>query len=129
MNYIELIKDYYEKRGLKWPSFSDALKWMQTEIAEVYELDLARTGGWVRNNPDDKEAFSSERLAEELGDAIMMLIVAGIVEGVDPLSALEKKIQKRLAVSAPKSDVESPNILQPVKSLTGYSQASFLTET
>lgn len=92
-----LIEYYYHKRGLKWPDFNDAMKFVLTEIGEVYEIDLTRTGGWVRNNPDNKPiTFDKERLASELGDVIMMVMVAGIVEGVDPLQALLNKIHRKL---------------------------------
>jgi hypothetical protein len=89
------IKDYYEARGLKWPSFDNAMKWAITEIAEVYELDLARESGWVRNNPEKHEGFTKERLAEELGDVIFMLLVAGITEDVDPLRAMLSKMDRK----------------------------------
>ena len=89
---IICIRDYYDIRGLKWPTFDDAMKFAHTEIAEVYELDLARTGGYVRNHPENKPIYSPEKLSEELGDAILMLIVAGIVEGVNPLQSLLTKI-------------------------------------
>jgi len=92
-----LIIQYYKKRGLKWPDFSDAMKFVLTEIGEVYEIDLSRVGGWVRNNPDNKPiTFDKERLATELGDVIMMIMVAGMAEGVNPLAALIRKINKKL---------------------------------
>jgi NTP pyrophosphatase (non-canonical NTP hydrolase) len=91
-----LIIEYYKKRGLKWPDFDDAMKFVLTEIGEVYEIDLSRVGGWVRNNPQDKPEFDKEALGRELGDVIMMLMVAGIAEGVNPLAALVNKINKKL---------------------------------
>jgi hypothetical protein len=103
---MELIERYYEVRKLTWPNFKEAMQWMQTEVAEVYELDLAR-GTWVRNNPDNKEPFSKERLAEELGDAIMMLIVAGRVEGVDPMLALQRKIRDRVVLETVRLEYEN----------------------
>jgi len=96
MDLVQLIKEYYDKRGLKWPDFDDAMKFVLTEVGEVYELDLSRIGGWVRNNPQDKPDFDKERLSIELGDAIMMLMVAGIVEGVNPLESLVNKINRKL---------------------------------
>lgn len=93
---IPLIKLYYQSRKLKWPNFDSAMKFVMTELAEVYELDLAREDGWVRNHPENKPKYSREDMAEELGDAIMMLIVAGIAEEVDPLQALEDKIKSKL---------------------------------
>lgn len=91
-----LIKEYYEYRKLTWPNFDNAMKFVMTEVAEVYEIDLARSGKWVRNNPDSKPEFDKDALAKELGDAIMMLIVAGMVEGVNPLEALENKIKSKM---------------------------------
>lgn len=96
MTLVDKIKNYYDRRGLKWPNFSDAMKFVHTELAEVYELDLDRIGGFVRNHPENKPKFNKERLSEELGDAIFMLMVAGIVEGVDPLQSLEEKMERKL---------------------------------
>jgi hypothetical protein len=97
---LDWVKDfvlhYFSKRKLVWPSFKDAMQWAQTELAEVYELDLARSGDWVRNNPQDHPPFDKDKLAEELGDAIFMLIVAGLVEGVDPLEAMINKMIRKL---------------------------------
>ena len=93
---VDRIIDYYNKRGLKFPNFDNAMKFVTTEIAEVYELDLSRIGGWVRNHPENKPDFDKEALSEELGDAIMMLIVAGIAEGVDPIDSLQNKIKHKL---------------------------------
>ena len=92
---IELIRNYYKVRGLKWPTIEQAMMWMQTEVSEVYEIIFAREEGWIRNNPD-KHKYVAPTLAEELGDAIMMLIVAGIIEGVDPLLALRKKMERKI---------------------------------
>lgn len=96
MMLVELVREYYNKRGLKWPTFDEAMKFVHTELAEVYELDLARIGGFIRNHPENKPQFSKEALAEELGDAIFMLIVAGEVEGVDPLEAMENKMKRKM---------------------------------
>lgn len=94
---VDLIKEYYDGRKLQWPDFSDAMKFAITEVAEVFEIDLSRNPNWVRNNPQNKPKFSKEALSEELGDVIMMVMVAGIVEGVDPIEALEKKIKRKLS--------------------------------
>ena len=94
-NIVDEIKTYFEKRGLKTPDFNNAMKFALTEIAEVFELDLAREGGWVRNNPDSKPDYSKEDMAEELGDVIMMIVMAGLAEGVDPIDALYKKLKRK----------------------------------
>lgn len=89
---------YIKERPLIMPNFDDAMKFVITELAEVYEFDLSRKT-WIRNNPDDKPSFSKEKLSEELGDAIMMLMVAGIAEGVNPLKSLYEKTQLKLKES------------------------------
>jgi len=95
---VTMVGNYFHERGLKWPENADeALMWAQTELAEAYELLLARKGGWTRNNPEEHPPFDNQKLAEELGDAIMMIIVAGIVEGIFPLAALRRKIECKLA--------------------------------
>jgi NTP pyrophosphatase (non-canonical NTP hydrolase) len=93
---IDIIKDYYAKRNLKWPDFHQALKFVHTELGEVYELDLSRDGGWVRNNPENKPEFNKDELAKELSDVVMMIIVAGIAEGVDVEQALKNKLNNKL---------------------------------
>lgn len=96
MEIIDLIEEYYKGRDLKYPDAWQSLAWANTELAEVYELLLARDGGWVRNNPQNHEEFSKERLSEELGDTIMMLMVCGYVEGVNPIQSLKDKIRRKL---------------------------------
>ena len=92
---IMKIREYYILRGLAFPSFDNAMKFAVTEIAEALEVDLARYS-WVRNHPEDKPAFDSSLLSTELGDAIMMLLVAGITEGENPLKSLLRKMNKKV---------------------------------
>jgi NTP pyrophosphatase (non-canonical NTP hydrolase) len=93
---VKLILKYYEERQLKLPDVWKSLAFLSTELGEVYELLLSREGGWVRNNPESKPSFSKERLSEELGDVIMMAVVAGLAEGVDPIKSMEEKINRKL---------------------------------
>ena len=88
-----LIREHFRVKKAKWPTVEEALMWTQTELAEVYELLLAKEGGWVRNNPDKHPPYSDEALAEELGDAIYMLMVAGMVANVDPLVSMIEKMK------------------------------------
>lgn len=91
----DVLSDYYETRRLRYPRFSDAIKFAITEIGEACEVDLARYD-WVRNNPATKRVYSPADLAEELGDAIMMLQVAGMSEGGDPLRSLLIKMSNKV---------------------------------
>jgi len=106
VNAPDIIR-YYSERGLVWPKDAfEALAWAHTELGEVYELLLARKD-WVRNNPGDIEEFSPVRFAEELGDVLMMVVVAGLVENVDPFIALQRKMERKLhELSTADSDVD-----------------------
>ena len=87
---------YFKLRGYKMPTIEEALMFAHTELGEVYEILLAQEGGWKRNHPEGKPGYSTEALGEELGDAIMMLIVAGKVVGVNPVEALRAKMMRKL---------------------------------
>ena len=93
----ELILIYYEVRGLVKPNVWKALAFADTERGEAMEILLAKDNdGWVRNNPNSKPCWDPDDFAEELGDMIMMLIMAGLAEGVFPVSALLEKMQRKL---------------------------------
>lgn len=93
----ELILFYYQARGLVKPDVWKALAFRDTELGEAMEILRAKDGDdWVRNNPEAKPGWDPDRFAEELGDAIMMLIMAGLAEGVFPVSALLEKMQRKL---------------------------------
>ncbi len=91
-----LIDEHHTARGLKFPNEWEALAFAQTEMGEVYELLLAEIPGWTRNHPERHEGFTEERFAEELGDVIMMLMMAGMARGVNPLDALAKKLYAKI---------------------------------
>ena len=92
-----MINQYYDQRGLVWPGRKEALLWALTELAEAAELVLEDGGSWVRNHPLEREDYSPERFAEELGDVMMMVMVAGMVVGVDPQQALQQKLRRKVA--------------------------------
>lgn len=102
MPYHELeheIVHYFNRRRLVWPTDADtALQFALTEMAEATELLLARKANWKRNNPGEKPAFDKDALAEEFGDIAMMVIVAGLVEGLSPLTALQAKMKRKLGI-------------------------------
>ncbi len=91
-----LIDEHHTRRGLKFPNEWEALAFAQTELGEVYELLLAEIPGWTRNHPERHEGFTGERFAEELGDVIMMVMMAGMARGVNPLDALAKKLYAKI---------------------------------
>lgn len=91
---MNLIHEWYTACEKKWPTVEEALLWADTELGEAKELLLMEKGAWVRNNPDDKEQYSDGRFAEELGDVIVMLLVAARVKGVSsPLLSARQKLR------------------------------------
>jgi len=90
------VHDYYRKRRLKWPTVEQSLLWLQSELGEASELFLGKEGGWVRNNPEDKSAYTPQLFGEELGDVIFMAIVAGLLSGLDPLTAMLDKMERKI---------------------------------
>lgn len=95
---LDVVYEYYAARGLHWPKDADtALQWALTELGEAHELLLTRKGPWQRNHPDaHPEKFDLDAFGEELGDVILMLMVAGTVEGIDPEQCLRLKIERTL---------------------------------
>ena len=89
----EAIRRHYITTGKNWPTPTEAILFAITEMAEAAELLLMYDPSkWVRNNPEAKEEYSDSRFCEELGDAIMMLVVAGLKTGVNPLHSLVQKL-------------------------------------
>lgn len=94
---LQNVLAYFYFRELKMPDTEyEALGFLVTELGEVYEQLLAKTEGWVRNNPQNKEEHSTVLFAEELGDVIMMALIAGYVGGADPIAALHLKMARKM---------------------------------
>lgn len=94
-----LLDEYYNKRGLTWPTTEEALFFALTELGEACEWLLLKNPErrWVRNNPKDKAtSFNKAEFGIELGDVIMMLIVAGLQASTDPLLQLREKLERKL---------------------------------
>lgn len=89
------VKCYYEKRGLTWPTFEQAMAFLVTEVGEAYEAWLARFE-WKRNHPEEKTLVLDNAIVVELADVVMMAIVAGIVSpdsSCDVIGTLRSKMQ------------------------------------
>src|SRR3972149_1697150 len=82
------IYNYYEERGLRWPSI---------EEGEVSDQWLAgKTSEWIRNNPESHEPYSANRMLEELADQVFMLLVAGMVMGSNLLDVMSSKMDRKM---------------------------------
>ena len=122
---IELIKKYYNARGLAWPEQKDALLFYLSEVGELAEAYLAispvalsdeerqlladfaklgmqadeivsRVDGWVRNFDRQRK----ENIAHEVADCNMMLSVfMESFAGRTPDDALREKMVLKLGKS------------------------------
>lgn len=119
---IEIIKDYYDQRGLGWPDQKSALLFYLSEVGELAEAWLAiqpvdlteeeqelfqsfadlglkadeivsRKPGWIRNN----DRLRKENIAHEAADCNMMLSVfMDTYNGQSPDDALRQKMELKL---------------------------------
>lgn len=92
----EDIREYYRRRGYKWPTATEAMLFVIEEVGESAAklLDLKRD--WIRNHPENHQP-DEDGLAEELGDAIFMLKVVGMLAGVDdPEVAVRRKLEGKV---------------------------------
>lgn len=122
---IELIKKYYDTRGLAWPEQKDALLFYLSEVGELAEAYLAispvalsneerqlladfaklgmqadeivsRVDGWVRNFDRQRK----ENIAHEVADCNMMLSVfMESFAGRTPDDVLREKMALKLGKS------------------------------
>lgn len=119
---IEIIKDYYDQRGLGWPDQKSALLFYLSEVGELAEAWLAiqpvdlteeeqelfqsyadlglkadeivsRKPGWIRNN----DRLRKENITHEAADCNMMLSVfMDTYNGQSPDDALLQKMELKL---------------------------------
>ena len=119
---IEIIKDYYDQRGLGWPDQKSALLFYLSEVGELAEAWLAiqpvelskeeqelfqsfaelglkadeivsRKPGWIRNY----DRLRKENIAHEAADCNMMLSVfMDTYNGQSPDDALLQKMELKL---------------------------------
>jgi hypothetical protein len=85
------VMEYYRERNLKLPETIEALTWLNTEVAEAQEIEMAFRGGWVRNNNHPVPTLLDFSL--ECGDVIMMALVACYVAGApNPIVSMLRKM-------------------------------------
>lgn len=108
---MQEILEYCEKRDYLMPNTWEAMGWVNAEIGEVYEVLLSK-GGWVRNNPEDHPEKGDQELAEELGDVIFMIMIAGHSREVNPLDAMLNKMSRKLTEKRVEKPSESLGMKQ-----------------
>ncbi len=88
---VDMVRRYYEFRGLKVPSTEEAFLFLASEMGELADEIVSSRGGWVRNN----EGHTGEKVADEIGDTLMMLTILADSLGIDPVHAMITKMQKK----------------------------------
>lgn len=95
------IEWYYQARGLIRPTLHPAFTFLVEEVGEVADELMQWMGGFKRNNPLKEQRKSDDEhrkaIGEELGDVIMMAVMMGRSIGVDPISCLKEKMDRKLA--------------------------------
>ena len=86
----EIVKAYYEYRGLTNPDANQAYLFLVSEIGELADALVANQAKWVRNNPERERDIEAE-----IGDVLMMLTVFSMEMGIDPVEAMLKKMERK----------------------------------
>lgn len=134
---IQIIQNYYQARGLQWPSAKDALWFFLSEVGELAEAYLvhhenelsdeememlkifadegfhadeivSRVDGWVRNN----DRVKKEDISKEVADCEMMLSVFMYsLTKTSPDDALLMKMKEKLGSRAGKLTEDAQSII------------------
>jgi NTP pyrophosphatase (non-canonical NTP hydrolase) len=91
----EIVRQYYQFRGLTEPDANQAFLFLVSEVGELSDAFVEKQARWVRNNPDRERDINAE-----IGDVLMMLTVFAASQGVDPLEAMLAKMERKGFVPA-----------------------------
>jgi NTP pyrophosphatase (non-canonical NTP hydrolase) len=86
----DIVRQYYQFRGLTRPDANQAFLFLVSEIGELSDAFVEGQAQWVRNNPD-----RARDVSDEIGDVLMMLTVFAATQGIDPVEALLRKMEKK----------------------------------
>ena len=115
---MDEIVEYTSKRQYVMPNIWQAMGWVNTEIAEVYELMLDREAGWVRNHPENKPIFSEDGFVLNRIFKTIRIIQGAMIELLkeeDVLGAWKAKYNEIVFV-----DQETMDVKRIDKALTLY---------
>ncbi len=88
---LQLIKRYFESKGITLATKKDAYVFLVTEVGELGDAIMRQENGWVRNDPT-KEVD----IADEAADVFMMLWALADSYHVDLDQALKNKLERKL---------------------------------
>ena len=86
----EVVRAYFEHRGLTAPDAGQALLFLVSEVGELADAFVEEQAQWVRNNPE-----RNRNISDEIGDVLMMLTVFADAQGIDPMDAMLKKFKRK----------------------------------
>ena len=86
----EVVRAYFEHRGLTAPDTGQALLFLVSEVGELADAFVEEQAQWVRNNPE-----RNRNISDEIGDVLMMLTVFADAQGIDPVDAMLAKFERK----------------------------------
>ena len=87
---IDVVKAYYEYRGLTVPDDSQALLFLVSEVGELADAHVEQQAQWIRNHAEKERSVD-----DEVGDILMMLTAYCISRGIDPVECMVSKFKKK----------------------------------
>lgn len=87
---VDVVKAYYQFRGLTIPDDAQALLFLVSEVGELADAHVEQQAEWIRNHADKERSID-----DEVGDILMMLTAYCIARGIDPVEAMLNKFEKK----------------------------------
>ena len=87
---INVVKAYYEYRGLTVPDDSQALLFLVSEVGELADAHVEQQAQWIRNHAEKERSVE-----DEVGDVLMMLTAYCISREIDPVECMVNKFEKK----------------------------------
>jgi NTP pyrophosphatase (non-canonical NTP hydrolase) len=86
----DIVRAYYDFRGLTVPDDSQALLFLVSEVGELADAHVEQMAEWIRNNANKERSVE-----DEVGDILMMLTAYCLSRGIDPLDCMLSKFTKK----------------------------------
>lgn len=87
---LDVVKAYYQFRGLTVPDDTQALLFLVSEVGELADSHVEQQGDWIRNHAEKERGVE-----DEVGDILMMLTAYCIARGIDPVECMVNKFKKK----------------------------------
>ena len=87
---LDVVKAYYQFRGLTIPDDTQALLFLVSEVGELADSHVEQQASWIRNHAEKERGIE-----DEVGDVLMMLTAYCIARGIDPVECMLSKFKKK----------------------------------